>query len=54
MVEYRCGNAIIRIHGETEREKLEEATMKFLKKVQKAKEKNNNGNNNSSRTINKK
>lgn len=33
MTEYRVGNAVVRIHGEADQEKLKAATEKFLKKV---------------------
>lgn len=33
MTEYRIGNAIVRVHGEPDRERLEAATEKLLKKV---------------------
>lgn len=33
MTEYRVGKAIVRVHGKAEREKIEEATAIFLKKV---------------------
>lgn len=56
MEKYRYKNAIIYIRGEVNREKLEEATIIFLKKVDKCrknkmKEKNQNGNNNTSRAV---
>lgn len=54
MKTYKHKNAIINIHGEVNREKLEEATIKFMKKVYKCKknkmkEKIQNGNKNTSR-----
>lgn len=59
MKRYRHKNAIIHIRGEVNQEKLEEATIKFLKKADrcrrnKLKEKNRYGNTDSSRIINKK
>lgn len=33
MKEFRTGNAVVRIHGTYEREKLEAATVNFMKKV---------------------
>lgn len=58
MERYRHKNAIIYIRGEVDREKLEEATIKFLKKADKCrkklKEKNQYGNTDSSRIIPKK
>lgn len=50
MKQYRYNNAIINISGEVNRDKIEEATIKFLKKADKCrknKEKgiNQNGNN---------
>ena len=32
--EYRIGNAIVRMHGTPDREKVEAATLKFMKQVQ--------------------
>lgn len=54
MKTYRYKNAIINIYGEVDREKLEEATIKFMKKAYKCKknkmkEKIQNGNENTSR-----
>lgn len=51
MKEYKYNNAIIRIRGEVNKEKIEEATIIFLKKADrcrknKMKEKNQNGDNN--------
>ena len=34
MQEYRTANAIIRIHGSADTDKVKAATIKFLKKVQ--------------------
>lgn len=56
--EYRYRNAIIRVYGEVDRETLEKATCKFMKKVitirkLKLKEKNQNGNRIKSRVITK-
>lgn len=34
MMEYRTGNACVRIHGGTDRDKLQEATLRFLKNVE--------------------
>ena len=53
MKEYRYENAIIRIRGEVDREKIEEATIIFLKKAErcrknKMKEKSKNDNRNTS------
>lgn len=49
MKQYRYNNAIINISGEVDRDKIEEATIIFLKKADKCrknkmKEKNQNGN----------
>lgn len=39
MEEYKIGNAKVRMHGEPDKERIKEATEKFLKKVlQKEKE----------------
>lgn len=35
MTEYKIGNAVVRIHGEADQEKLKTATEKFMKKVHK-------------------
>lgn len=32
--EYRIGKAIVRMHGTPDREKLEEATLKFMRQVE--------------------
>lgn len=40
MKEIRHKNVIIRIHGTAEREKVETATIKFLKQVNRCKRKN--------------
>jgi hypothetical protein len=37
MQQYNFGNAIVRIHGSYEPDKLEEATKKYVKKVMKCK-----------------
>ena len=34
VTEYRIGNAIVRMHGTPDREKVEAATLKFMKQVQ--------------------
>lgn len=39
MTEYKIGNAVVRIHGTADREKIKAATEKFLKKVEAAKKK---------------
>ena len=49
MKKYRYKNAIIHVHGEVDRKKIEEATVIFLKKADKCrknklKEKSQNGN----------
>lgn len=49
MKQYKYNNAIINIRGKVDREKIEEATIIFMKKVDKCrkskmKEKNQNGN----------
>lgn len=49
MKEYRYRNAIIRVFGENDREKIKDATIAFLKKADRykkniAKEKSQNGN----------
>lgn len=56
MKQYRYKNAIINISGEVDRKKLEEATIRFIKKADKCKknklkEKNQNGNNDTSRAV---
>lgn len=53
MKKYRYKNAIIRVHGEIDRKKIEEATIIFLKKADKCKknklkERSQNGNCNTS------
>lgn len=35
MTEYRTGNALVRIHGSVEREKIKESTIRFIKGVMK-------------------
>lgn len=50
MKQYKFNNAIINVRGEVDREKIEEATIIFLKKADKCrknkmKEKNSNANN---------
>lgn len=52
MKEFRYNNATIRIAGEVNREKIEEATIIFMKKVQRSRKKNDN--NDQTRTITKK
>lgn len=54
--EYKYKNATIRVHGEVNREKIEEATIIFLKKADrcrrnKLKENKQNGNKNTPRAI---
>lgn len=39
MKEYRKGKAIIRVHGQVERERVEAATIDFLKKVERIRRK---------------
>lgn len=56
MKKYRYKNATIRVYGEVNRKKIEEATIIFLKKVNKCKknklkEKSQNGNCNTGRNI---
>lgn len=58
MKQYKYNNAIINVRGEVNREKIEEATIIFLKKADKcrknkSKEKSNNGNENTSRAVGK-
>ena len=58
MKKYRYGNAIIRVYGKVNRQKIEEATIIFLKKSDKCKknklkEKSQNGNCNTRRDITK-
>lgn len=58
MKKYRYGNAIVRVYGETNRKKIEEATIIFLKKSDKCKknklkEKGQNGDYNTRRNITK-
>lgn len=43
MKTYRYRNAIINIRGEVDREKLEEAAIKFLKKVDKCRKNKSKG-----------
>lgn len=49
--DYKLKNVIVRIHGVTDKSKLEDACSIFLKKVITAKEKNQNGNRDSSKTV---
>lgn len=56
MEKYKYKNATIYVRGEVNREKLEEATIRFLKKADKCrrnklKEKDQNGNKNTSRAV---
>ena len=56
MKEYRHENAIIRIKGNVDREKIREATVKFFRRVENSKrnrenDKIQNGNKNTSRAI---
>lgn len=37
MTEYRIGNAIVRMHGTPDREKVEAAALRFLQKVEQQK-----------------
>lgn len=37
MNEYRVGNAIVRMHGTPDREKIEAATVRFVKKIDRKK-----------------
>lgn len=46
MKEFKTDKAIIRIHGNPNREKVEDATINFLKKVQKRKKVTANGGSN--------
>ncbi len=39
VTEYRIGQAIVRMHGMPDREKVEAATLKFMKQVQLCKKK---------------
>lgn len=34
VTEYRIGNAIVRMHGTPDREKIEAATLKFMQQVE--------------------
>ena len=34
VTEYRIGNAIVRMHGTPDREKIEAATLKFMRRVE--------------------
>lgn len=43
MQEYKIGNTIVRIHGEVDKEKIEEATKIFMKKVYAQRAKNKKG-----------
>ena len=47
-MEMKYNNAIINIQGKVDREKVEKATIIFMRNVQRSKK---NGNNNTSRTI---
>lgn len=40
MTEYKIGNAIVRIHGEADKEKIKAATERFLKQIEKKKKVN--------------
>lgn len=40
MTEYKIGPAIVRIHGEADKEKIKAATERFLKQVEKKKKEN--------------
>ena len=40
MTEYKIGPAIVRIHGEADREKIKSATERFLKQIEKKKKEN--------------
>lgn len=40
MTEYKIGNAIVRIHGEANTEKIKAATERFLKQIEKKKKEN--------------
>ena len=40
MTEYKIGPAIVRIHGEADREKIKAATERFLKQIEKKKKEN--------------
>lgn len=56
MQHFKYNNAIINIAGEVDRKKLEAATIRYMKKVDrcrrnKVKEKNQNGNNDTSRAV---
>lgn len=37
MTEYKINNATVRIHGETDKEKIKAATERFLKQIEKKK-----------------
>lgn len=37
MTEFKIGNAVVRIHGNPDRDKLKEATVAYLKKVERKK-----------------
>lgn len=37
MTEYKIGNAIVRVHGEPDKEKLKAATAQYIKQVRKKK-----------------
>jgi hypothetical protein len=39
--EYHCKNAIIRIHGEPDMERIKKASMRFMRRVLEAEEKEN-------------
>lgn len=49
MKTYRYKNAIINVHGEVDRKKIEEATLIFMRKVIRSKKKH--GNKNTSRAV---
>ena len=40
MTEFKINNAIVRIHGEADKEKIKAATERFLKQVEKKKKEN--------------
>ena len=47
-MEIKYSNAVIRIYGKVDRERIEESTIEFMTKVQRSKK---NGNNDKTRTI---
>ena len=47
-MEIKYNNSVVRIYGKVDRERIEDATISFMRKVQRSKD---NGNNSKTRTI---